>query len=83
MTKSKQEVFDLNIVDAALDLVGSKSSKRIKTTEKNKKDFQIQYTPHSICGCYGCVELAKIFVVKSHDIREKIITISMQDLQTK
>lgn len=83
MTKSKQEVFDLNVVDAAHDLVGSKSSKRIKTTEKNKKDFQIQYSPHSICGCYGCVELAKIFVVASPDIKEQIITVSMQDLKTK
>lgn len=79
MTKNKQIIFDNNVTIAGRGLLGF-AVKKLAPTKKNLEKFQKQFNGHNLCGCYSCLELAKMFVVSSPDIREEVITESMKEL---
>jgi len=84
---SKQEKNELrisiqnnNTKVASLGLLGFEV-KKLAPTKENKERFDNQFNGHPMCGCVGCMELAKIFIDKAPDIQEAIIVESMNELE--
>jgi len=78
----KNLVLDTNTTIAGRGLLGFEVKKLVPSKE-NKKKFEEQFTiGHNGCGCYSCMELAKIFIDKSPDIKEEIISESTKDLES-
>lgn len=75
----KDKIYNTNVDIASLGLLGF-TVKKLAPTKKNLQKFQEQFNGHPICGCVACLELAKTFVKASHEIREEVITESMNDL---
>lgn len=69
------EALNLHLQDAAQKLTGSEYHKaltQIIVPEVHKKQFRTT-APHAMCGCYGCVELAKIFVLDTDDMKQRVV----------
>lgn len=75
----KNFVLDMNTTIASRGLLGFKV-KKLAPSKENKQRFDQQFTGHPLCGCVGCMELAKIFIDKAPDMKEAIVTESMNDL---
>jgi len=76
----KDTVIDLNTKTASFGLLGFKVTK-LSPTKKNQERFQEEFMGHSLCGCVGCMELAKIFIDnKAPDIQEEIRTVTMNEI---
>lgn len=76
----KARVIGENMKIAGEGLLGFKVNK-LSPSKENKKRFDEGFTGHPLCGCYGCLELAKIFIDKTPDMKEAVITESMNDLE--
>jgi hypothetical protein len=76
----KDCILSDNTATASRGLLGL-AVKKLAPTKENKKKFDLDFSGHSLCGCYGCMELAKIFIDKSPDIQEEIVEQSTRDLE--
>lgn len=79
-SKIYKSAFEENLTDATKGLLGF-PNKKINITDKQKKDLQQEFKTDFLCYCVGCQELAKLFAVKSPDIKEQIIFVSMNDAE--
>jgi hypothetical protein len=91
ITKSEKasiykSIMEDNITDAARGLLGFevKNAKiRIPDDARKKLVEKLPHTTTFRCGCVGCMELSKIFIDNSRDLKEHIIGVSMQDADVK
>jgi hypothetical protein len=77
----KSTILSENTAIASRGLLGF-AVKKLAPSKENKRKFDADFSGHQLCGCVGCMELAKIFIDKSPDIREEIIEQSMRDLES-
>lgn len=73
--------FDYNLEIAASGLLGF-AVKKLAPTKENLKRFQEQFTGHPLCGCVACLELGKSFAMSKPDVKEEIITVSMDEIES-
>jgi len=76
----KDCILSENTATASRGLLGL-AVKKLAPSKENKRKFDIDFTGHQLCGCVGCMELAKIFIDKSPDIKEEIVEQSTRDLE--
>lgn len=74
-------VIDMNTYIAGRGLLGF-NVKKLAPSKENKKKFDDEFSRQGgLCGCYSCMELAKIFINKAPDIKESVVAESMKDLE--
>lgn len=78
--QDKTSILENNTNIAALGLLGFEV-KKLAPSKENKKRFDDQFNNHQLCGCVGCIDLAKIFIDKMPDIKEAIIVESMIEMR--
>lgn len=71
-------VFDNNLEIAGKGLLGF-AVKKLAPTKENLKKFREQFSG-PLCGCIGCMELSKNFILENHAMKEEVVTASMKDL---
>jgi len=77
----REYYIEENTQVAVSGLLG-KVVKKLSPTKENKRKFDEQLTiGHNGCGCFSCVELARIFVDKAPDIKEAIIGEATKDIE--
>ena len=81
--KILNKVFEGNLQIAGEQLVGISKSKKLVPSKENLKKFQKQFefNQHSLCGCYSCVELGKLFVKNDRNMVEEVIAVSTKDIE--
>lgn len=76
----KETVIRENTEIAGFGLLGF-AVKKLAPSKKNKEKFDLDFSGHPLCGCVGCMELAKIFIDRSPDIQEEIHIESAKDIE--
>lgn len=76
----KMDILNKNTITACLGLQGFTVSK-LTPSKENRKKFQQEFKTDYLCGCVGCMEMAKIFIDKSEDMREEVIYESTRELE--
>jgi hypothetical protein len=74
-------VFESNLKEASLGLLGF-AVRKLAPTKENLKKFQLQFSGHPLCSCFGCIELGKNFAMSNRDIKEEIISVSTDEVQS-
>ena len=73
--------FESNLKEASLGLLGF-AVRKLAPTKENLKKFQEQFSGHPLCSCFGCVELGKNFAMSDRNIKEEIISVSTDEVQS-
>jgi hypothetical protein len=86
LDKSQQQFIRSTVIKENTEIAGfgllGFNVKKLAPSKKNKEKFDQDFTGHPLCGCVGCMELAKIFIDKAPDIQEEIHIESAKDIET-
>jgi hypothetical protein len=81
MDKQKAKlVYEKNLDITAKGLLGFDAPSVLAPTKENIEKFNRQFETHFLCGCVGCVELGKMFIKADHELNERVIGVSTQEL---
>jgi len=67
-----ETISRIYVDDACLQLNGLPQLTRLNVSVGHKLKFQ-RTAPHALCGCYSCMELAKIFISDEEELKDAVI----------
>jgi hypothetical protein len=79
---SAMGLLNLNTLDANKDVAffNGKKFRKLQPNKEQQKKFQEQFQVHPMCGCVGCMELSKLFILQNNLLKETVIEEAMNDL---